>query len=511
MTSKPPKRADPTLADLIVENATDSMVFTNPEGLTVWVNKPFVQMSGYDLSEMVGKKPGSLLQGPDTDPQTVAKIRAAVEARQTIRTEILNYTKDGCEYWIDLKITPIFDHDGRLTHFMSIERDVTEVKQLMRSTEAALVKEQERRRERKVLSQMSEWLFAAQCMEELQAVVARSMERLFPNTKGELFIYSNSRDILDRVSAWGAGHHPMHLQADECWGLRRGRAYSYGTSEIDFVCNHVDSENHPYFCLPIIAHGDTIGLLHITFLELQAHAEAAGRVCSKTAKARSGPSCEKTKETLSSALDLAQICAEQISLAAANVRLQTELQNRSVKDALTGLWNRRWFLDMANREIRRAQASGTPLSLVMLDVDHFKKFNDAHGHDAGDAVLKVLAAHMSDVGSESIFPCRIGGEEFVLICSNATAYDASSVVGNLRQRLSEAHIVYSGSALPGVTVSAGVAELSHHEDLQSLMKRADEALYAAKRGGRDRAVIAEHPGAGAETDTAPAKTADAHG
>jgi diguanylate cyclase (GGDEF)-like protein/PAS domain S-box-containing protein len=432
-------------------------------------------MSGYDLSEVIGRTPGSVLQGAGTDANTVAQIRKAIAARQTIRTELLNYAKDGTAYWIDLTITPVHDSSGSLTHFMSIERDITHSKELMRQTEAALLKERERRRERKVLSQMSEWLFAAKSMEELQDVVTRSMSRLFPRTDGALFIYSNSRDVLDQASFWGAPPGDPHLQADQCWGLRRARNYSFGTSEIDFACGHVASDVHPYFCLPIIAHGDIIGLMHLSFPELTVNRDDA----------------DAMQNRLLSMFEVAQICAEQISLAAANVRLHAELQNKSVKDALTGLWNRRWFLDMAGREIRRAEVRGTPLSLAMIDADHFKKFNDAHGHDAGDTVLKVLGSHLSDLNTDGMFPCRIGGEEFAVICAGVDAVTAEEAMTTLRSHLSEAQIVYSGKALPRVTISVGVAQLGSGETLQSLMKRADDALYAAKDAGRDCVLRAE--------------------
>ncbi|MGD1887515.1 MAG: GGDEF domain-containing protein, partial [Cohaesibacteraceae bacterium] len=297
--------------------------------------------------------------------------------------------------------------------------------------------------------------------------------RLFPRTNGELYIYSNSRDVLDLVSSWGETMCGPHLHADQCWGLRRGRAYAYGTSEIDFACDHVGSENHPYFCLPIIAHGDTIGLLHISFPDLIAVRDES----------------EAMAETLSQQLEVALICAEQISLAAANVRLQAELQDQSVKDALTGLWNRRWFLDMASREIRRAEAAKTDLSLAMVDVDHFKKFNDAHGHDAGDTVLKVLAAYMSELDGTGFYPCRIGGEEFAILFSGYTPQAAEAVIDDLRSRLAEAQIIHSGKALPGVTISVGITKLKGGESLENMMRSAEEALYAAKNAGRDCTII----------------------
>lgn len=203
-------------APLIVKHATDSMVFTDPEGLTIWANAPFTQMSGYAVEEIIGQKPGAILQGADTDPETVTRIRHAVRTRQTIRTELLNYTRDGSPYWIDLTITPVYDDAGVLTHFMSIERDITERKLLAEKTSAALEAERMRRQERRVLSKMSEWLFATQSLTELKQVVSRSMVKLFPETYGALYIYSNSRDVLEWAIGWGDTRCEPYLKAEQC-------------------------------------------------------------------------------------------------------------------------------------------------------------------------------------------------------------------------------------------------------------------------------------------------------
>ena len=457
-------------APLIVRHVTDSMVFTDAKGLTIWANEPFSRMSGYTPDELHGKKPGSILQGADTDATTVAKISTAIKTRQTIRTELLNYAKDGTPYWIDLTITPVYDDQGELTHFMSIERDITERKLLAEQTTAALEAEQMRREERRTLSKMSEWLFAAQSIVELREVVTRSMSRLFPETEGSLYIYSNSRDVLEQTGGWGANPGDPHLKAEQCWALRRGRAYAYGMSDIDLSCSHGGLGATAYFCLPIIAHGDTIGLLHINYPDLPVSTLREP---------------EATK-TLSQAFELALICAEQISLAAANVRLQTELQDRSVKDPLTGLWNRRWFMDMAQSQVQRARTDGTDYTLIMLDVDHFKRFNDAYGHDAGDMVLKMLADCLSKFAVGNVFACRLGGEEFAIICNAMDPSDAAMIYERIRQDLAEMKIVYMNEKLPAVTISGGIAKLAPEEDIGSLMRRADTALYAAKSNGRDR-------------------------
>ena len=460
-------------ARLIVKHATDSMVFTDADGLTLWANPPFTRMSGYTPDELIGKKPGSVLQGKDTDRATVVKISEAIRTRQTIRTELLNYAKDGTPYWIDLTITPVQDAKGKLTHFMSIERDITDSKLLAQKTSEALAAERAHQYERRLLSKMSEWLFSTQTIEELKDVVTKSMVKVFPNTEGALYIYSNSRDVLELTSSWVGLDFDAHLKAEECWALRRGRAYAFGSSDIDLPCAHGNDSDTPYFCLPIMAHGDTIGLLHIRFTD-------------RSIQDLQDPTLATAHQQ---AFELALICAEQISLAAANVRLQSELQDRSVKDPLTGLWNRRWFMDMSQSQIQRARLDRQDYSLVMLDVDHFKRFNDAYGHDAGDAVLKQLAELLTKISTGNIFACRLGGEEFAVICYAMDRSDAALIFERLRQDLTALEISYDGKKLPPITMSGGIAMLREAEDINELLRRADDALYRAKDLGRDRVEI----------------------
>ena len=264
--------------------------------------------------------------------------------------------------------------------------------------------EELRQGERKLLSQVSEWLYSAKSMGELLMVVSKSLETLLPEAEGQLFIYANSRDMLDLRAKWGGAGGPDHIEADECWSLRRGRAYAFGGRAIEFPCAHVTCQDTPYFCLPVIAQGDTIGLLHLAFTGLDPISTGKGHV----------------KELLDRRWELALLCAEQISLAVANVQLRQELLDQSVRDPLTGLWNRRWFLDAALKEMKRAGRTGSDVSLVSLDVDHFKRFNDHHGHDAGDIVLREVGALMRQLMPHPLAPCRLGGEEFVILCPGLT-------------------------------------------------------------------------------------------
>ncbi|MEP3046529.1 MAG: diguanylate cyclase [Roseibium sp.] len=462
-------------ASLIAKHCTDSIVFTDPLGFILWVNEPFVAMTGYNLEDVKGKKPGTILQGQDTDPRTVEDISQALSNRRMVRTEILNYSKDGEPYWIDLSVSPVHNSEGVLTHFMSVERDITDRKKLSEKTERALQLETERRRERKILSQMSEWLFSARSQNELHRVISSSMAKMFPGTVGSFFVYSNSRDVLENVCAWGEEPSHKHIHADECWSLRRGRAYSHGTTEIYFACEHVEQSENVYFCLPIIAHGDTIGLMHIAFPDLPLD----------------GRDNVQVRDAILTTWELALICAEQVSLAIANVKLHDELQQNSVKDALTGLWNRRWFVDRAHREIKRAAENDNPFTVISLDIDHFKKFNDTYGHDAGDMVLKTFSIKLQEQFTEKLFPCRLGGEEFAILCCGTDLSEITHRLNDLRAVIVGHNIIYDGKQLPPITFSSGIARLKEGEDLEAFMKRSDDALYVAKAEGRGRDALAE--------------------
>ncbi|MEO1494565.1 MAG: sensor domain-containing diguanylate cyclase [Pseudomonadota bacterium] len=233
---------------------------------------------------------------------------------------------------------------------------------------AALAAERTRQSQTRSLSELGEWLQSCKSLNELYGIVSKFMTSCFPDAVGELYTYSNSRDVLDGSCAWG-GSSTLHdhIQPDDCWALRRGRLLKFGSGVIDFPCHHVDQADAPssdqhYVCIPLIAHGDTIGLIHIRFPD----ADAAGN------------------DPVDAVLQYAIQCAEQISLAIANVRLRHELEDQSTKDALTGLWNRRYLMNRCRQELIASRRSGTPVSMIMLDADHFKQLNDTHGHDAGD-------------------------------------------------------------------------------------------------------------------------------
>lgn len=474
MNKSVPKISSDQYAVMAAEFSRDALLVTDADDRAVWLNKGFEELTGFTLNEMLGKSPAELLRGDLTDQSSIKAIDDSLKNHRPIDVEVQYRRKDDTPFWMESRITPIYDATGRHTHFMSSSRDITARRAMERATREATENEQLRQQERRLLSQVSEWLYSAKSLEELLKVISRSLETLMPEAEGQLYIYSNSRDTLDLQSHWsGAPDTPHHIEADDCWALRRGRAYSYGTRPIEFPCGHThsDEDDAPYFCVPITAHGQTNGLLHLNF----------GAFAPDRAER------QNFQYFLDQRWELALLCAEQISLAIANVQLRQELLDQSVRDPLTNLWNRRWFLEAAHRQVNSSRSANTPCSVISIDVDHFKKFNDHHGHDAGDLVLRALGTEMIAFFKDDCAPCRLGGEEFIVLCAGLNEKETAALAEEFRLRVSALNVKYSGASLPKITVSAGVAvwpEDGMH--VADLVKAADLALYTAKENGRNQ-------------------------
>jgi diguanylate cyclase (GGDEF)-like protein len=329
-------------------------------------------------------------------------------------------------------------------------------------------------REARLLSELNEWLQSCKSLDELYQMVGEFLSRLIPGCAGTLYIYANSRDVLETARAWNGAQSTTAIQPDDCWGLRRGRTYTFGESEIAFPCAHVSSiDVGDYCCIPILAHGETIGMLHLEFAG--EHGEH-GKTCSV--------------RSMTEQRRLGLVCAEQISLAIANVKLRDQLRDQSIRDTLTGMFNRRYLLETCRREFSRAARSGQSVSI--LSIDYFKKFNDNHGHDAGDTVLRAVADVLKGSFRDEDVPCRFGGEEFVVLLPGATSEVAARKAEELRAKIEGLVVRYVDGNLPKITISTGVAAFPDCGDNPpAVLKAADEALYRAKDAGRNRTELAE--------------------
>jgi diguanylate cyclase (GGDEF)-like protein len=188
---------------------------------------------------------------------------------------------------------------------------------------------------------------------------------------------------------------------------------------------------------------------------------------------------------------LAVTVARQISLSLANLKLYESLQHQSIRDPLTGLFNRRYLEESLTREIHRASRDRQSLGIIMLDVDHFKRYNDTFGHEAGDAVLRELGLFLKKHIRSSDIACRYGGEEFMLILPEASLEHSIERAEQLREGIKHLNLEHHRQPLGGITLSLGVAVFPDCGLTgEAVIRAADAALYRAKIQGRDRTVAA---------------------
>lgn len=309
------------------------------------------------------------------------------------------------------------------------------------------------------------------CVEVRQVynTAAVSFSRLLHETSGCLYMINSSRNHVEVVSCWGEASHDDFGPPEACCALRSGqpRWRQPGVSEIH--CSHFTgtAPGH-YHCRPIIAYGNTIGLLYI--------------------QCESDDAIRQINDRMDAVRQLVQITA----LAIATLNLRTRLENQSIRDALTGLFNRHFMQISLEREMVRAHRRKQIMAVLMLDVDHFKTFNDTHGHAAGDEVLKAFAAvFKKNVRAEDIV-CRYGGEEFTIILPDTTVKGACDRADSIVSAISDLKIQFGQHSFDGFGVSIGVAFYPGDGDTyDQLLQHADAALYEAKHNGRNQVSLYE--------------------
>jgi diguanylate cyclase (GGDEF)-like protein len=331
-------------------------------------------------------------------------------------------------------------------------------------------------RQMALLNRMGDMLQACRSVGETYSVIIDTAQQLFPHDAGALAL--NAEDgTFGIVSTWGeAAGVGTHFELDDCWALRRSRLHVVEPGEGSALCGHLGTAPlGGYICAPLMVQGERLGVLHLQ--------------CDVRPRRRPQASdflhAQERKQ-------LVHTAAEHIALAVANLRLQESLRVQSIRDPLTGLYNRRHMEESLHREIDRARRRGLPVGIIMTDVDHFKRFNDSFGHQAGDALLRALGRFLGvHVRSEDI-ACRYGGEEFILILPGASMAIAEQRAERLRHDVEhELRVQYHGAELPPVTISLGVAVYPGCAGSADLVvKAADAALYAAKAAGRNRVMVA---------------------
>ncbi len=321
------------------------------------------------------------------------------------------------------------------------------------------------------ISELGALLQACASRDEAFHILPERLVRLFPGTSGALSVLNRSRNRVEAVVVWGL--HPPHLPLTpaEPDSLRGGSLRTVTEGDREGRFSHLSNE--PALSIPLIANDEVIGVFAI---------QNDGRpadICPP-----SHGECTRQRR-------LASTIAEHIALTISNLDLREALHIEAIRDPLTGLYNRRYMEEFLERETHRARRREHSLALMLIDIDHFKRYNDSFGHPAGDDALRLVGkALLGSVRAEDL-ACRYGGEEFLIVLPECSLQQAALRAEEVRSCLKQVYVDRAGEMPDEITVSIGVAAFQETTDqAELLVKFADEALYQAKHGGRDRVVVA---------------------
>lgn len=457
---------------LITEYSRDLISMIDQTGRYVYVSPSHHTILGYSSEELLSTDALKLVH-----PDDLARLENWQNANHF---EFRARKANGEWVWLEGSTYPV-QRQGE-PFIVAVARVIAERKQAenqMQQSQQELrqwIEELElRNREITLLSEMVNLFQACRTDKEAYAVIAEYTQRLFPDEAGALYVLNESRRLLESVAAWGS---PLPSEAEfepsGCWALRRGRLYLVQDRHSPMVCSHLSSEMpRSYMCIPMVAQSETLGILTL-------HSRSAL------------PEQTDVSPLIESKQKLAMTVAEHIALALANLRLREALRRQAIRDPLTNLYNRRYMEETLERELYRARREGSSLGIIMLDVDHFKEFNDAYGHEAGDLLLQQVAHFVEMHVRKEDVACRFGGEEFTLILPEDALDKAQQRAEELRAGVQSLVVKYNGEPLGPITLSFGVAIFPDHgSTAEALLRAADAALYRAKATGRDRVIVAE--------------------
>jgi diguanylate cyclase (GGDEF)-like protein/PAS domain S-box-containing protein len=441
---------------------------------------------------------------PDDVAVTVTKWAECVRTGEAYEKEYrLRRGSDGSYRWFLARATPVRDAQGQIVKWFGTVTDIEDQKQNQqileeeikkRTEELAQVntklqeemwerdlarKELDLQNERMVrelsersqratlLTKMGEHLQSCVTRDEVFAAALGFAPKIFLHA-GAIALLNPERNLAEVIGSWTNCELPRKsFEFSACWALRTGHQHLVLAGDPTAPCSHAAGVKHTYLCIPILAQGEALGIIHF-----QASEES--------------PSMGEAE------LSFKTTFAGQIGLSISNINLRDALRTQSIKDTLTGLYNRRYLEETLEREIRRAARAEQSLGILMLDLDHFKNFNDTYGHDAGDAVLRETASFVARSVRTEDTVCRFGGEEFVVILPTANREGAQIRAEHIRSKLRELTVLHQGQSLGMITVSIGVSAFPiNGTSPGKLLAAVDAALYRAKREGRDRVVVAE--------------------
>lgn len=448
--------------------APDALLVMHDDGTIILANARVEDMFGYGPEELTGRSVKELVPETVQDGCRGVPRLHAMNSAQTL----LARRRDGTTIPVAIGFSST-ELDGKHIVLCAV-RDATDSQRAhdaLLKANADLTREHAALEERALamrrLEQASEFLQYSIDEEEVHRLISQWGSTLAPGTSGALLLYNASRTEVAGVAHWGrsAGNAIKPLQRidpQSCWALRRGRPHYSDPGRVADRCAHHEGTSQSALCVPLLGQGESLGVL------------AVEGVAGMMSDAREQSLCA---------------LADRAAAALVNLRLREALRVQTVRDPLTGLYNRRYFDEAIEREVGRAARGNSELAMLMIDFDHFKKLNDTFGHQAGDAALRAVGGLLLRELRATDIVGRLGGEELAVMLPDTDRASARKVAEQLRQRVRDLPLVHGQVTLPPLTISVGVAMApGDAADAASLIARADQALYRAKRAGRNRVV-----------------------
>jgi diguanylate cyclase (GGDEF)-like protein/PAS domain S-box-containing protein len=482
-------RESETKYRLLAENARDGIWRMDLNQRITYASPAVQLLTGFTPEEFLTRQfdqiltPASLLVAQENLARIMEiELREKPPLPPSATMEVEHRRQDGSTIWLEVQATLMRGPQGETTGLMGVSRDTTERRKARQALEQAneqlktLVQEAEAwNRQMALFNEMSDVLQSCQTSEEAFEAIGHFVPKLFPADAGALYLLQNSKNLLSPVTAWGQPPPANESFApDDCWAMRGGRAHRVDDPASALLCKHIAAADNPatvYLCIPLAAQGESLGILHVRFSR--------------------GATQGREAEDLETKQRLAVAIAENLALALANLKLRETLQNQAIRDPHTGLYNRRYLEETLDRELHRSRRLKAPLGVVMMDLDHFKDFNDTCGPAAGDALLIALAHTITGEISTEDIACRYGGEEFLLVMPGASLEHTREQAEHLRMAAQALQVKYQDRFLKCPGLSLGVAIFPDHGTTsEELIDAADAALYRAKKAGRDRVEVA---------------------